>query len=381
MYRPPSEQQRRESPDDTLPPPTFLGEERITGALVSMTLSSRPLVVFVYSGRQPALGPGGVYSAWGERLTRLKFDVQQWSPAGQMTPMGQMTRPSPMPEPKPGQKVIWILLPDNSDPRMAMMMGGPNATEAVRQRIEAGDSSLVIVAYNRGSMLGAADPLVQMLDVWGIKVQPDRIVLQEVPRPRREPEATPVITVTDWPQGHIISKSLAGLPGVIQVGVPLDLATSKDKSVTLSPILEARGPRLWAEKDLRENQMPKRDPKTAKDVYVIGAAAQGKSGRLVVIGDAAFGGNDVLTLGQDGPGTAEFSGAMFPGNAELLVNSLYWLGGMEQLIAASPRTQDIARIEQIAPGTLSLLKWSLIAGLPVVALVCGVGVWLARRRG
>jgi hypothetical protein len=265
---------------------------------------------------------------------------------------------------------------------MAMMMGGPSAAEAVRSRVEAGDSALIILGYDRNGMLGAADPVAQMLDIWGVKTQLDRIVLQEVPRPRREPEATPVITVTEWPDEHIVSKSLQGLPAVIQVGVPMELTESKDKRVKLSPILEARGPRIWAESKLPsgpDEPMPKRDPSTAKDRYVIGAAAEGKEARLVVIGDAAFGGNDVLLLGQEGPGTAEFSGALFPGNAELLINSVYWLGGMEQLIAASPRTQDIPRVERIDDKKMTALKWSLIGGLPLVALLCGVGIWFVRR--
>ena len=71
----------------------FLGEERITGALISLSMKTPPLIVFVSSGRQPALGPQGQYEQVASRLQKLNFKVEEWNPMGR--------RPVPMDQPMP----------------------------------------------------------------------------------------------------------------------------------------------------------------------------------------------------------------------------------------------------------------------------------------
>jgi len=56
------------------------------------------------------------------------------------------------------------------------------------------------------------------------------------------------------------------------------------------------------------------------------------------------------------------------------------LAGIEELIAASARTQDVRRIEAISPAKLSSLQWTMLIGMPLGTFIVGVGVWMTRRR-
>jgi len=89
-----------------------------------------------------------------------------------------------------------------------------------------------------------------------------------------------------------------------------------------------------------------------------------------------------LSDGREGPGLATQPGATiaYPGNTELFVSSVFWLAHQEQLIAASPRTQDLRRVDPIPAATLSVYRGVLVAGLPGLVFVVGVAVWLVRRR-
>ena len=79
-----------------------INEEKLTGALLSMTLQQPPMVVFVTSGGGPALGEQGRYNIVAQRLLNADFRVTQWNPAGQMSSMGQPTPPQPRPQAEPG---------------------------------------------------------------------------------------------------------------------------------------------------------------------------------------------------------------------------------------------------------------------------------------
>jgi hypothetical protein len=65
-------------------------------------------------------------------------------------------------------------------------------------------------------------------------------------------------------------------------------------------------------------------------------------------------------------------------NADLLVNSVYWLVGHEQYIAAGP--VHVEPIRLIGSGTLTFLKVLCLAVLPLAALGLGGMVLFARRR-
>jgi hypothetical protein len=147
---------------------------------------------------------------------------------------------------------------------------------------------------------------------------------------------------------------------------------------------------MWAETDMQSQQTPPEyDEEQARDSFVIAAAAERNGTRVVVASASHFPGGQLQGWATDGltsagpggyPGLADVYGAMFPANTELFVNSVFWLANMEELIAASPRSQDLRRIADMDRSAVSALRWLLSTTLPLVALAAGVVVYVVRQR-
>ena len=72
-------------------------------------------------------------------------------------------------------------------------------------------------------------------------------------------------------------------------------------------------------------------------------------------------------------------GLVNPGNPEFLLASVAWLGGVDDLIAPSPMSQQVARLEGI--GVAAAMTWGLVGviGLPLGIQLIGLLVFLSRR--
>jgi len=372
----------------------FLGEEKITGALISMQLEQPPMLVFCYSGQQPALGSRGQYTQVAERLRSANFDVRQWNPlGGGRQQMMQGRGGGPAPEPTEGQKAIWVVLPSMPGRAPISMQGSQGEQqilEHVTGRLTEGDNVMFILSPKPGpDMPGmqATDPTAQLLGTWGIEPQLDHLMMREVQVSQTRTQTTQQIEVRSWPDELAITRALAGMPALFVQASPLKLNKPDEMDVQHWPIAQLSGKRVWAEDDLRAESIRSAsyDPDQAEASYTVGVAAERAGKRMIVIGDTAWASDPIVSAGQLGgrivPGLAELTGAAFPGNGELFVNSVYWLAGLDELIAASPRTQDIRRIRVMSETTRMAYQWSLLAGMPALVLLIGMGVWFVRRRG
>lgn len=361
---------------------SFLGEERLTGSLISMGLKTPPLVVFI-AGTRPAIGPGGEFESVAERLRKLNIEVQEWNPLGRPGPMGQMSPPSPAPKPRSGQKAVWIVQPVEPPSMMNPMGGGAERIAPMLQdRLTAGDSMLIMYRYSQGARMGELNPLAQLVAPWGVKPQQDRLILKEIVLPDRSRRPMPYHVIDQWPEDLSITKALTGMSGFFANPVPLELVLDKDKTKGYEqfPLVELKGNDLWAETDPQQDATR---PKDAGTHFVIGVAVKSRGNRLVMIGDREWA-TDYVTTNADTqlrlPNLADQLGSAFPANAELFVNSTLWLAGLDDIIAASARTQDIRRIRPISEGADKALRIGLIAGMPLASLALGIGVWMVRRK-
>jgi len=162
------------------------------------------------------------------------------------------------------------------------------------------------------------------------------------------------------------------------------------QGVTHHPLLVLENPRMWSISDVTTPQdivEAKYDPETAAKTFTVGVAAEVGDQRVIVVADPSWAMDELTTLGvspfRQGPGAATdpFGVAQFPGNTELFINSAYWLAGLDEMIAASARSQDIRRVRDIGDGEMAGYRIGLLAGMPAAALLAGVGVWFVRRRG
>ncbi|MFI4860199.1 MAG: Gldg family protein [Phycisphaerales bacterium JB063] len=389
----------------------FLGEEQLTGALVSLSLEPPPLVVFIRSNtRRPSLSIGtgaertlGDYSHVAQRLRAIGIEVADWT---------YDPHPSKAPTRRPGQRVVWVVVPYAKPmPEHPQTMGQAlkaSVMAFVQQQLEQGDSALIPLAPNpyanperRDELLAlpgindaglADDPILALLSDWGINAQIYRSayrVISEDSEGRPIAPASPSFTVTQWPQGGVLGQALDGIATYFAEAYPLELVDTP--GVTHTPLIEINDPTAWLQDAPGPQQVrgqPLNIPEDAKrESVLVGVAAQRDDARLIVVGDQLWATDGATTLGvmPDGrvmPRLADHPGAyiQYPGNSELFLSSIFWLTENEDLIAASPRTQDIRRVPAITDAAIKRYWVLLTAGMPLAVFLFGAVVWLVRRK-
>jgi len=389
----------------------FLGEEQLTGALVSMSFDPPPRVIFVRSNTgRPALSIGqgeqrtlGDYSHVAQRLRAVGIEVDEWV---------YDPHPSKAPFRRAGQQVVWVVLPFlkpiPGQPQTMDQSLKAGVVEYVTDRLADGDSAMLMLGPNtfadperRADLLAlpgiedaglADDPLLALLAEWGIDAQ----VYQNVFRVESEDaEGRPIapaafsFTVTRWPDEGVLGQSLDGIATYFGQAYPLELLDAE--GVTHTPMVRLTDPSMWLQKPpgpqgVRGQPLDIPEDATADEV-LIGVAAERGEARLIAVGDPLWATDGVTTLGvmPDGrviPRAADQPGAyiQYPGNSELFINSVYWLTDKSELIAASPRTQDIRRIPTMTDATANTTKLLLLLAMPLVIFGIGGSVWLVRRK-
>ncbi len=387
-----------ESDDETETGDLFVGEEQLTGALISMTLDPPPLVVFVRSntGRRAfsALGQDqqrleGDYDHVAHRLLAMDFELAEWANPQRDAP----------PTARPGQKTVWITLPylkpDSRSKESLDNTRKDKVADHLTERLAAGDSALVMLSFNpdtdpRLETEEPADSLVDLLRGFGIEAQ----VYQNVSRLQEESEDagrsvySADFLVDRWPGSPIAGRALDGIDTYFLSPMPLRF-TGKPDGVRHTPLVELALPAMHVQRTVpdRETGAFTPEPGSERERVLIGAAALRGDARLVTIGEATWAMDNFTSLavlpdGTAGPGLIDKPGARiaYPGNSDLFVNCVCWLAHEEELIAASPRTRDIRRIGAISPGTVQSYRILLWVGMPAVVFGVGIGVWLMRRR-
>ncbi|HEY8393968.1 MAG TPA: GldG family protein [Thermaerobacter sp.] len=95
-----------------------------------------------------------------------------------------------------------------------------------------------------------------------------------------------------------------------------------------------------------------------------GDGAGGAQPAAVIVGSAAFVGNDYLQR--------------IPGNADFAVNAVNWLLGDADRLTIRPKVQNTEPI-LLTPGAVAAVFYGLVLGLPVLTALAGVGIWWRRR--
>lgn len=375
----------------------FVGEEQLTGALISIQLEPPPLIVFIRSniGLRAVSIVGseqerieGVYDEVTKRLLSMDFDVAEWPDPVNIDP----------PKARKGQRVVWVTMPyfrpDAS--RSASLDNTNKDTVAafLQERLSKGDSAMVMLYANgdtapRLRSEAPADTLVELLDTFGIDAQlhQSAVQLKSENEDGQDQQYTNQFIVNQWPNSTIVGDALTGINTFFTYPIPLKLVARQ--GVTQTPLVQITAPVLHAQEaaaDPKTGQFTP-EPGSKRQSILIGAAAKKGDARLVTLGSATWAMDEILSTaalpdGTVGPDLADRPGArtLYPGNSDLFVNSICWLAHEEGLIAASPRTQDIRRIQPMSDNTLKTTRLLLWAGMPAVILVLGLGVGLVRRR-
>ena len=129
---------------------------------------------------------------------------------------------------------------------------------------------------------------------------------------------------------------------------------------------------LEAEKQSEENP-PTEDPKSPTEIDLSQIErrgtflAQGKPGKIFVMASADMIRDNVLDAGGRGS------------NATFILNSIDYLNGREDIAVMRAKVQRFNPVEETQAATKTFVKAANIAGLPVLVVIFGLGVWFRRH--
>ena len=318
----------------------------------------------------------------------MDFEVAEWPDPVNIDP----------PNAREGQRVVWVTMPYfRPDANRSASLDNTNKDTVAAfllERLNKGDGAMVMLYANGDTaprLRGEAPPdtIVELLDTFGIDAQlhQSAVQLKSENEDGQDRQYTNQFIVNQWPKSIIVGDALNGINTFFTYPIPLALNTTQ--GVQQTPLVEITAPILHVQEAAADpktgNFTP--EPGSERDRVVIGAAVQKGDARLVTLGSATWAMDEILSTaalpdGIIGPDLANRPGAriLYPGNSDLFVNSICWLAHEEGLIAASPRTQDIRRIQPMRAGALQTYRVLLWAGMPAVILILGIGVGLMRRR-
>lgn len=381
--------------------PRFAGEQQITTAILAVKAQTKGKVVFVRPGGAPltqsaipGFRAGGPLSSIANRLRDYNFEVLEKDLSGSWAMQAQMRGGMP-PEPEPDDEqikdAVWIVLALPQGQMGPMGMPTPMSPK-VKEHLDRGGSALVLVPEQ-------GDKLEEALGEWGVEVLTDVIAVHEKVEAPQGPAGDYIENIQRMPfvffltdyGDHPLARPLKSLESLM---APLMVVkTTPRDGYAATPLLPVpQVPPAWGERnfeaamagdEVKFDANP--EPPAQADVPppIFGGAAVEKkdAGRLVVIGAAGFATNGMLSLPD--PQVANQRGIAvprFPGNAELVLNSVFWLAKMDTMLAISPAAMEVARIDTMSPGKLAFWRVGIpLVLLPLLVVGMGLVVWLKRR--
>jgi len=289
---------------------------------------------------------------------------------------------------------------------------GPAHVQKIRKAIDSGIPAIFLTKYLQPIRMGFF-PMPQSYALndylkkdWGLEARTEYRAVAGLPDERAPGMFTinavkyqylPLSSFTN----HPIGRPLQGQRMLWNDVCPIrEIAEDKPKDVTIQPLLTARRRKdVWATRSVPElvqkiltddrglfapDYAPGRDLRTP--FHAIVAASRGKSdsparkaSRIVLVGT---GGLVDAYLSQRIPKFDAKGGISFTdpptANADLVINSVYWLIGRDKYIAAGP--PQVKPVEMISTAAMSVLWTLVVVCLPLAVLGIGGLVMLVRRR-
>ncbi len=332
----------------------FLGESRVTSAIVELASDRRPIVYFTRGHDE---GDESLHGAEG--YTQLRAAIERDHIESRTV---QLERVGDVPE---DAAALVVLRPRRRFTR--------READAVDRYLARGGR--VWIAIDSPLEVDAAPrELARVTARWGIAI--DEVIACD---PGRNKGGDPIKVWVDEYGGHPTVGSLHGLPMIFLAprGLRvLDDATSPAGEDLETSVLLETSARSFAETDIAR---VRRDGSVGFDrgadrpgPIVFGALARdGDGARLVVLGDATF--LDNVTLAR-----FEYLRAT---HLALARNILSWLLERDAWVDMRPRVRGDRRLTvvDVSDRTIRAFTWGGMVGMPLAFLAAGLAVWFVRR--
>ena len=360
----------------------FRGELVIASAIRSLQIDPMPMVVFVHAQedsllkrRESNIDLAGTASI----LEVSRFQVKEW-----------IVTESDRPTPQRGQAVVWVVIPP---PVIERQNIAPTTAEyalidTVKRLIADGEAVLLNFTPSILPKFGQKDPWQSVTGVLGLNVDTSRVLFERTRNADGDEVIQRIGQLTDFTRGHPIAAAAHGLRTSFDLPVavwPADLVPAGVRHSVLA-VMEP-SPNRWLESDWRANPatiiQPSQRPELEEGVPIVVAVERTHpidSGRqrCIVVGSGGWLLSYMADLVVDIGG--ERVVLVNPGNYELLLASIAWLAGLDEMIAPSAVSQQVARLDGITPAVQRRWRWIAVVIMPGGCLMLGAAVWYIRRR-
>ncbi len=360
-------------------------EELLAGAVSSLSRSDSPIVVFVH-GKGVRMAPDYVpVISIVERMRLRGVDFAEWAAGIDNDPPALKSL-----DPQGKRPVVYIAIsmaPDTAEDgaRFAKLVKG------IERLLADGKNVLLCEVPSTLPSIGQKDAMAEILTPLGVQVDSGRPLLKQASGPRGRIVTADLFTA-DPGTDHPIAKAINGLTLYLPWAMPVRIAEGA-KGVRPVVMFDNQGKTLWAESEfLSFLQTPAAqqqlltnppEPGSSRDdpagpwpvVVTVERSAAGKAQRVVVVGCNKWMAGDVMAA------ESEVQGRRVPtyaGNIELMDASVYWLAGQDNMISASPESQQVPLIPPLSEAQLNALRWGLIGVLPALILLLGAAWRLLR---
>jgi len=351
----------------------FRGEQAIVSAIRGISGGALPVAVVMHSGPPGILRPSPErtdLSAAADALRTSRIDVREWVP-------GEGPQPA-----APGRPVAWIVLaPVDRDATTESRRERDLLAAAQRLAVQ-GEPILLTVGPSLLPLLGQADPWGALLAGRGLVAETGRTVLELVPIGPGKSQVQAMQVVLDGDPGSTLGRAIDGQRTALERAVPLQLLGEPSGAFAPRAVLSIDpAPERWIESDWRRDVRTRAvvpDEKRLRSPVAVVACAERQAGsRAVLVGSPGWLTTAVADAADPlGGGRVALRN---PGNRDLLVNAVMWLGGRDDLVAGSGAGREVARLPRLSAATVVAVGALEAIGLPAVVAAIGAAIVVRRR--
>ncbi len=363
----------------------FRGEQAISAAIRSLRSGGKmPVVFLVHGGEESMLSRRASnvdFSGAAEMLRAGRYEVREWNVAG-----------SARPTPPADRAVVWIVVPPPITQRRSSAIGEAEQALIVAADGLIADGQPVLLSLTPSALAatGRSDPWAKLAAPFGVTADTSRVIYESVRDQQGSLVTQRVLHLSEFAGDTPIARAVHGLGASFDLAVPLraesDSAPSADVRRDVVAAVEP-GPNRWLEPRWIERPDLLDEPDASqryREAIPIVVAAERRNPlrpgaqRLLLAGSGgwllSYLADAVVSVGGDRMVLVN------PGNYELLLAGVAWLAGADEMIAASPVSRQVARLEEISPAAQNGWRITAILLLPLGWLGLGLVVYAVRRR-
>jgi len=386
----------------------FNGEAVIASAVLGLVHKDKAAVIFTrFGGSNPFFGgmpgmpqqQGPTYRELKDQLEGANFTVHDWDVSSKKT--------LPKIDPAPSRRIFLVLRPTSPPPPNPMTRRPPQqpqfddaSREAILKAIKDSGRALFLAGWKRpagpmGFAMGSDYDFKDYLkNTWGLEVLQSNVVMNAFSYEPgkwafRQNDAFSIGNDKYQVASHELSGTLKTLPASFFEAVPLKITDPVPEGVKLTKLVTVPNSEdVWGEGNFQElvteirqknyTRKKKNDISGPFPLVVLGTKGDSK---VVVVGSEGFATDRIANaksffMGADGRMMIR---SLNPANVPFLVNCCHWLNDNTEFLDVG-RPVEVSRLEIAKGGVLSFwhaFSWGV---WPAIALVCGGGVWLNRRR-